>query len=318
MRTISILIPTCNEEDNIRDFAATVVNIVTSRLSNYDYEVLIIDNASTDNTPEIIRELCSENKKIKAILNAKNYGTINSSLYGMLHSSGDATIFIPADFQDPPELIEDFVREWENGAEVVLGQKNASKTNPIMHFFRGIYYKTINRMSDTDLLEQCTDFGLFDRAFINVLRDSTDNQPYIRGMVAKYAKKISLVDYVQQKRRKGKSKFNLYKLYDYAMIGFTSQTKVGLRLALFVGIIIAILSFIIGIVYLVLKIMNWDAWTGATIPTLIGVFFIGGAQLVFLGFIGEYILSINNRLVKHPLVRERERLNFDNEEIDKD
>jgi len=310
MKTITIFIPTYNELSNIRDIVSACINIMTEKLPEYDYECMIIDNSSTDGTVDVIRELCAENKKIKAILNARNYGSINSPFHGLLQCTGDATVFIPADFQDPPEMIEPFVREWEKGAEVVLGCKKVSKENPIMYLVRSIYYRAINKMSDVDMLEHCTDFGLFDKHFIDLLRNMKDNQPYIRGAVAKFAKKVTLIDYVQQKRRKGKSKMNFYRLYDYAMVGFTSYTKVGLRLAVFTGAIIAMLSFVTALVYIVFKLINWNAWMGATIPTLLGVFFLGGTQLFFIGFLGEYILAINNRLINQPLVRESERLNF--------
>lgn len=314
MKTITVFIPTYNEAGNIRDIVSACVGIMADKLPEYDYECLIIDNSSTDGTMDIIRELCAGNKKIKAIFNARNYGSINSPFYGLLQCAGDATVFIPADFQDPPEMLEPFVREWEKGAEVVLGRKKTSKENPVMRLVRSIYHRTINKMSDVDMLEHCTDFGLFDKRFIDLLRDMKDNQPYIRGAVAKFAKKITLLDYVKQKRRKGKSKMNFYRLYDYAMVGFTSYTKVGLRMALFAGAIIAALSVVTGLVYLVFKLVNWNAWIGATIPTLLGVFFLGGTQLFFIGFLGEYILAINNRLINQPLVRELERLNFSAEE----
>jgi glycosyltransferase involved in cell wall biosynthesis len=310
MKTITVFIPTFNEANNIRDFVAVCIGIMADKLPEYDYECLIIDNGSTDGTIDIIRELCAGNTRIKAIFNAKNYGLLNSLFYGLLQCAGDAVTVIPADFQDPPEMIVSFVREWEKGAEVVLGCKKTSKENPVMHFVRSIYYKIINKMSDVDMLEHCTDFGLFDRQFINLLRDMKDNQPYIRGAVAKFAKRIKLLDYVKQKRRTGKSKLNFYRLYDFAMVGFTSYTKVGLRLAVFIGAIIAMMSVLIGCVYLVFKLVNWNAWAGAAIPTLIGVFFLGGTQLFFIGFLGEYILAINNRLINQPLVRELERLNF--------
>lgn len=310
MEKISVMVPTYNEADNIKDFAVCIIDVFTAKLPEYDYEIVIIDNASTDGTQEIITSLCDKNRKIKAIFNAKNYGSIASPFYGLIQCTGDAVVFIPADFQDPPELIETFVREWEKGAEVVYGCKKLSKTNPIMHFLRGQYYKLIRTMSDVDLLEQCTDFGLYDKSIINLLRETSDNQPYIRGFVAKYAKKIKLINYVQQKRRAGKSKFNFYRLYDYAMVGFTSYTKIGMRLAVFAGITIAILSLISGTAYMIYRFFNWDVGSGI-IPILIGVFFLGGAQLFFIGFLGEYILAINYRSIKQPLVREALRLNFE-------
>ena len=208
MKTVSILIPTYNEAENIKDIVQASIHVMTDKLPEYDYEVVVIDNASIDGTQEILRNLCKTDTKIKAILNAKNYGSVSSSFYGLLQCSGDAVVLITADFQDPPELIEVFVREWEKGAEVVLGQKKESETNAIMHLLRLAYYKIINKMSDVDLLEQCTEYGLYDKGFIELLREIEDNQPYLRGLVAKFSKKIKLVDYVQHKRRAGKSKFS--------------------------------------------------------------------------------------------------------------
>lgn len=310
MRTITVFIPTYNEAGNIRDIVSACISVMADRLPEYGYEFLIIDNASTDGTAAILRELCAENKKIKVIFNARNYGAMYSSFYGLLQCAGDAAVFIPADFQDPPELIERFAREWENGAEVVLGRKKVSRENPVMHFARSVYYKLINAMSDVDMFEHCTDFGLFDRQFIDLLRDMRDNQPYIRGAVAKFAKRVALVDYVKQKRREGKSKINLYRLYEYAMAGFTSYTKVGLRLAVFTGAAAAALSVIAGVAWLAFKLVNRGAWVCGVNPAFIGVFFLGGAQLFFIGFLGEYVLAINSRSTNQPLVRELGRLNF--------
>jgi len=311
MKKISIMVPTYNEVDNIKDIAKCILDIFSAKLPEYDYEIVIIDNASTDGTQEIITNLCRKNRKIKAIFNAKNYGSIASPFYGLTQCTGDAVVFVPADFQDPPELIETFVREWEKGVEVVLGHKAVSKTNPIMHFLRGQYYKLISLMSDVELLEHCTDFGLFDKGFINLLSETGDNQPFIRGFVAKYATTIKLIDYIQQNRRSGKSKFNFYRLYDYAMVGFTSHTKIGMRLAVFSGFAVGLLSAFSGTAYMIYRFFYWHVDSGI-IPILIGVFFIGGANLFFVGILGEFILALNYRSIKQPLVREALRLNFEN------
>jgi glycosyltransferase involved in cell wall biosynthesis len=305
------MVPTYNEENNINDIVECILGVFSTKLPEYDYEIVIIDNASTDGTQEIITNLCYKNEKIKAIFNAKNYGSIASPFHGLTQCTGDAVAFIAADFQDPPELVETFVREWEKGAEVVLGQKIVSKTNPLMHFVRGQYYKLMNLMSDIELLEHCTDYGLFDKEFIVLLRETGDNQPFIRGFVAKYAKKVKLVDYVQQKRRSGKSKFNFYRLYDYAMVGFTSHTKLGMRLAVFSGFAVGLLSALSGAMYTVYRFFNWNVESGI-MPILLGVFFFGGANLFFIGILGEFCLAINYRSIKQPLVREALRINFGN------
>lgn len=310
MRKISILIPCYNEEENVVPISEAVVNLLESELSEYAYELVFIDNDSTDRTRLLLREICARNNCIKAIFNAKNFGQLNSPYYGMLQTTGDCTIVMACDFQDPVELIPQYVKEWENGYKIVIGIKQKSRENPIMYKLRSVYYKIIKKFSDVDQIEHFTGAGLYDRDFIEILRNLKDPTPFIRGIVAELGYKRKEIPFEQPKRHAGKTHNNFYSLYDYAMLSFTSYTKIGLRLATFVGIGLGLVSVLIGFAYLILKLVYWDRFTTGMAPMLIGFFFLGAIQLFFLGFMGEYILAINRRVMNRPLVVEEERINF--------
>ena len=311
MKKISILIPCYNEEENVVPMSEAVVDTLEKELPDYDYELLFIDNDSKDDTRPLLRKICAKNAKIKAIFNAKNFGQFNSPYYGILQTSGDCVISMVCDFQDPIELIPQYVKEWEKGYKIVIGIKTSSKENPIMYFMRGIYYKVIKKVSDIEQIEHFTGSGLYDRDFVEVLRDLKDPTPFLRGIVAELGYKRKEIPYEQPKRRAGKTHNNFYRLYDAAMLSFTSYTKIGLRLATFLGVFCGGISALIGLIYLVLKLVLWDNFAAGMAPVLIGMFFLGSIQLFFLGFIGEYILSINQRVMNRPLVIEEERINFD-------
>jgi glycosyltransferase involved in cell wall biosynthesis len=311
MKKISIMIPCYNEEDNVRQMASAVVHMMTADLSQYDYEILFIDNCSQDKTRQYLRELCAENKKIKAIFNAKNFGQFNSPFYGMCQTSGDCTIVLCCDFQDPVNLVPKFVHEWENGYKIVCGIKTTSKENKIMRFLRTCYYKLIRKMSSVEQIEHFTGFGLYDKEFIEILKKLDDPTPFLRGIVAELGYKRKDIPYEQQKRAAGKTHNNWYTLYDAAMLSFTSYTKIGLRIATIAGFLCSAASLVIAIVYFIMKLIYWNRFTAGMTPILIGVFFMGSVQLFFIGLIGEYILNINQRVMRRPLVIEEERLNFD-------
>lgn len=316
-KTISIMIPTYNEEENAFPIYQAVRDVILSNLPEYDYEILFIDNKSKDRTRLIIEEICASDKRVKAIFNTKNFGQFNSPYYGMIHTSGDCTITICADFQDPVELIPVFVREWEKGYKIVIGRKTKSQENGLVYFLRGCYYKLIRKMSTVEMIEQFTGFGLYDRSFIQTLRDLKDPTPFIRGIVAELGPERKEVEYTQPQRRAGKTHNNWYSLFDAAMLSFTSYTKLGMRMAEFVGFAISVLSFAIGLFYLIAKLINWDGFSAGYAPTMIAIFFMGGIQLAFMGFLGEYIMAMNARIMNRPLVVEERRLNFDVEkEID--
>lgn len=310
-KTISVMIPTYNEEENARPIYEAVRDELQKSCPAYDYEILFIDNKSTDKTRSIIEEICARDKHVKAIFNSKNFGQFNSPYYGMIHTSGDCTITICADFQDPVELIPKFVAEWEKGYKIVIGKKTRSRENPVMYFLRGCYYKIIRKMSSVEMIEQFTGFGLYDKSFIQTLRDLHDPTPFIRGIVAELGPERKEIEYEQPRRRAGKTHNNLYTLYDAAMLSFTSYTKVGMRLATFLGFGIAMVSFVVALFYLVAKLLFWQSFTAGYAPMMIAVFFMGGVQLVFLGFLGEYVMSMNARVMNRPLVIEEKRLNFD-------
>lgn len=311
MKKISVLIPCYNEEDNVVPISRAVVEIVERELPQYDYELVFIDNASQDRTRELLRGLCNENHKIKAIFNAKNFGQFNSPYYGILQVTGDCVIEMVADFQDPVELIPQYVREWEKGYKIVIGIKTSSKESRLMYLLRGLYYKTIKKMSNVEQIEHFTGSGLYDREFIEVLRKLNDPTPFLRGIVAELGYKRKEIPYEQPKRRAGKTHNNWYSLYDAAMLSFTSYTKVGLRLATFGGFFVSGASFLFALVYLIMKLIWWDRFVAGMAPMLIGVFFMGGIQLFFIGLLGEYIMNMNARVMKRPLVVEEERLNFE-------
>lgn len=310
-KKISIMIPCYNEEENARPIYEAVRDELLRSCPNYDYEILFIDNKSQDRTREIIREICKEDPRVKAIFNAKNFGQFNSPYYGILQTTGDCTITMCADFQDPVDLIPRFVEEWEKGYKIVIGRKTESKENPFVYFLRGCYYKLIKKMSSCEQIEQFTGFGLYDSSFVQTMRDLKDPTPFIRGIVAELGPERKEIEYTQPQRRAGKTHNNWYSLYDAAMLSFTSYTKVGLRLATFIGFISAGISFLIGLIYLIAKICFWNSFTMGYAPMMIAVFFMGGIQLGFLGFMGEYIMAMNTRIMNRPLVVEEERLNFD-------
>lgn len=308
---ISMVIPCYNEEDNIIPMYNALKEMFSKDLPEYEYEIIFIDNKSKDSTRDKIRLLCEKDPFIKAIFNIKNFGQFNSPFYGMLQSTGDCTIHFCADFQDPVEKIPVMVREWEKGHKVISMIKVSSKESKIMYFFRTIYYKLIKAMSTEDQIEHFTGFGLYDKSFIEVLKNLNDPIPFLRGLVAEYAPDHLEIKYEQQRRKAGKTSNNFFSLYDAAMLSFTSYTKGGLRIATFFGFTISILSFLIAIVYFVLKILYWNEFIAGNIPILIGVFFFGGLQLFFTGLLGEYIISMNTRIMNRPLVIEEERINFD-------
>lgn len=310
MKKVSILIPCYNEEENVGPMSEAIVNLFESELTQYDYELLFIDNDSKDRTRELLRNICKKNKKIKAIFNAKNFGQFNSPYHGILQTTGDCTISMVCDFQDPIELIPQYLEEWEKGYKIVIGIKTSSKENPIMYHLRGIYYKLIKKFSDVEQIEHFTGSGLYDKQFVNVLRDLKDPTPFLRGIVAELGYKRKEIPYVQPQRRAGKTSNNFMRLYDAAMLSITSYTKIGLRLCTFFGMFVGFLSAILGLVYLILKLVMWNSFSAGMAPIVIGMFFLGAVQLVFLGFIGEYILSINQRVMNRPLVVEEERINF--------
>lgn len=309
-KKISVLIPCFNELENVVAISEAVVEELTTKLPEYDYELVFIDNFSTDGTRDKLEMICAMNKNIKAIFNAKNFGQFNSPFYGMCQTTGDCTIAMCCDFQDPVELIPQLVHEWEKGYKIVSAIKASSEESGIMYFLRSLYYKMIRKMSDVEQIEHFTGTGLYDKSFIDVLRKLDDPTPFLRGIVAELGPQRKDVYYRQAERRAGKTHNNWYRLYDAAMLSFTSYTKIGLRCATIFGFVFSAINMLVAIVYLIAKLIWWDEFSLGTAPMLIGIFFTGSIQLFFLGLLGEYILNINTRTMHRPLVVEEKRINF--------
>jgi len=314
MKKISIMVPCYNEEENVVPLSEALIDMFKKDLPNYEYDILYIDNASTDTTRVKLRVLCENNPKIRAIFNAKNFGQFNSPYYGILQTDGDCTIPVCADFQDPVELIPELVKKWEEDYKIVCAIKSRSKESKIMYFLRSVYYKMIKKMSSSEQIEHFTGFGLYDKSFVQVLRDLDDPIPFIRGIIGELGYKRTEIEYVQPQRRAGKTHNNFYTLYDAAMLSFTSYTKIGLRLATFIGAICGGASIVVGIIYLIFKLIYWDRFVAGMAPLILIVSFMSSLQIFFIGLMGEYILSMNKRLMNRPLVIEEERLNFSSKE----
>ncbi len=312
-KKVSIMVPCYNEQENVVPISEAIVDQMEA-LPQYDYEILFIDNCSTDNTRALLREICAKNHRIKAIFNVKNFGQFNSPYYGLCQTSGDCAIPICADFQDPIELIPTFLQYWEEGYQIVCGVKSSSKENRLMYGLRSIYYKLLKKFSSIDQIEHFTGFGLYDRSFLDVLRKLDDPTPFIRGIVAELGGKRKIVPYEQPRRRAGKTHNNWYSLFDAAMLSVTSYTKAGMRIMEFVGFFFALISLIIGLVYLILKLIYWNEFVAGQAPMIIVVSLLGSIIIAFMGFLGEYISAINTRLMHRPLVIEEERINFDTED----
>tara|TARA_B100000035_G_C21007872_1_gene558172 strand:- start:472 stop:1434 length:963 start_codon:yes stop_codon:yes gene_type:complete len=309
MKKISILTPTYNEVENIKDLYESIKKEMLKL--DYDYEHIVIDNASNDGTAEILKKLCDDDKKLKVILNNKNYGHLNSPFYGILQTNGDATIYINSDFQDPPELIPEYLKLWEQGSKVVLGQKNKSDENFIIQFLRGLYYKVLSNISASDLTLNTTGSGLFDNSVIQNLKRIDDPIPYLRGLISEIEGDIKLLKFDQPKRKSGRSKNNLFTLFDLAMIGIVKHSKFPLRLMVLTGFIISSISILVSVIFFFYKLLFWNSFNLGIAPMVIGLFFFSGFQIFLLGLVGEYISVILTHVRKLPLVIEKERINFE-------
>lgn len=308
-KLVSIVTPCYNEEENIEEVVNQVKNIF-SGLTKYNYEHIVIDNASSDSTQKLLRSMASKNKCLKVIFNARNFGHIKSPFYGLLQAKGDAVILLVADLQDPIEKILEFLNEWENGFKIVVGVKNKSKESPIFFAIRKFYYGLINLLSRDSLIKNFTGFGLYDRRVIDILRTIKDPYPYFRGLICEIGFEIKKIPYIQPVRLRGFTKNNLYTLYDIAMLGITNHSKVPLRLAVFSGFLLSVLSFSFALLQVILKLIFWDSYSIGVSTIVVSIFFFSSVQLFFIGILGEYIGSIHTQVLNRPLVIEKERLNF--------
>jgi len=308
-KLISVVSSCYNEEGNVENLYLQVQEVF-SKLSEYDYEHIFIDNASVDKTVEILKRLAAQDKHVKVIINMRNFGSIRSGYYGLLQGKGDAIISIVSDLQDPPFMIREFIKKWEEGYKIVIGIKVRSKENKLMTIIRKIFYHLIKTISETEQIKNATGFGLYDKQFFDILRKLEEPYPYFRGFITEFGFKRIEIPYTQPKREKGLSKSNFYNLYDMAMLGFVNHSKIPLRLASFIGFSVSLLGFLVTLGYFTYKLLYWDSFQVGIAPLIIGMFFIGGIQLFFLGIIGEYIGAIFTQIKNRPLVIEKERINF--------
>jgi len=313
-KLISVITPCFNEKANIEDLHAQIIQII-EELPEYDFEHIYIDNASTDGTVPILRRLAAADKRVKVILNARNFGHIRSPVHGILQAHGDAVIAMAADLQDPPGMIKEFIKKWEEGYKIVIAVKTKSKETWIFYVLRSVYYKMLRLVSEVPLIEHFTGFGLYDRQVVEVLRKIDDPYPYFRGLIADIGFEAAKIEFVQPARKSGITKNNFYTLFDMAMLGFTNNTKIPLRVATLLGFITAVISFAMGIFYLVYKLIDWQHFELGLAPLVVGLFFFGGVQLLFLGIVGEYVGAIYTQVLHRPLVIEKERINFGSQNL---
>ena len=309
MKKISIVSGCFNEAGNVEELVARVAKVMES-LPQYDYEQIIIDNASTDGTQEILRRLASANPRLKVILNARNFGHIRSPYHALTQSSGDATVALASDLQEPPELIPEMIKKWEEGAKAVVAIKDSSDESPLFFAVRRLYYSIVEGVAEIKTVKNFTGFGLYDRVILDYCRKVADPYPYFRGQISEIGLPIVQIPYHQVARKRGITKNNFFTLYDLAMLGITNHSKVPLRLAAMLGFLMAILSLVVAFVYLIYKIIFWYSLPVGTAPLVIGLFFFASVQLFFIGILGEYIGAIHTQILKRPLVVEKERINF--------
>lgn len=307
-KLISIVTPCYNEEENIEELCQRITAVMATL--PYEYEHICIDNASTDQTVKKIKEIAANDKRVKLIVNARNFGHIKSPYYGILQSNGDACILIASDLQDPPEMISEFIQKWEKGFKTVLAVKPESEEAPLMFFLRKIYYGFISRVSEIPLVKNATGAGLFDRVVIDILRNLHDSYPYFRGLLCEIGYPIATVPFKQPRRKRGVTKNNFYTLYDIGMLGITNHSKMPLRLMAMGGFFLSFASLIVAFIFFIAKLLFWNSFQLGTAPIVIGIFFFGAIQTFFIGVLGEYIGSIHTQVRNMPLVIELERINF--------
>jgi glycosyltransferase involved in cell wall biosynthesis len=311
MKLISVVAGSFNEESNVTELYDRLCATFAERLPAYAFEIIFIDNASTDGTVEVLKGLARRDSRVKIIVNNRNFGHIRSGYHAFLQATGDAVVAMASDLQDPPEMLAEFVAKWEEGYKIVLAQKTTSDESPLFFLVRKTYYNIINRLSEIELVKNATGFGLYDRRVVEDIRRVDDPYPYFRGLICDLGYDRALIPFTQPARKRGFSKNNFYTLWDMAMLGLTNHSKVPLRLAIFAGCGVGALSFLVAFAYLIYKLLFWSNFQVGTAPLVIGMFFIGAVQLVFIGLLGEYIGAIHTQVLRRPPVIEKERINFD-------
>ncbi len=308
-KLISVVSGCYNEEENVRECYEQVKKVFAD-LGTYRYEHIFIDNASKDKTVAILREIATKDKNVKVIVNARNFGHIRSPHHAMIQAHGDAVISLVSDLQDPPELIKEFLKKWDEGYKVVIAVKANSEESPVFFAIRKLYYELVSRLAEIDLTKNFTGFGLYDRRFIDILAEIDDPYPYFRGLVSEIGFPLAKIPYNQPVRKRGITSNNFYRLYDIAMLGITNHSKVPLRLATMIGFLVSFLSLCVAFGYFVMKLLYWNSFQLGLAPLEVGLFFFGSVQLFFIGILGEYIGSIYTQVQKRPHVVELERINF--------
>jgi len=308
MTKISIVTPTFNEEENIQKICSGIKSEMEKL--NINYEHIVIDNCSTDKTIENLKEICSRDKNVKVIINAKNFGHIKSPYYGILQSSGDACILMASDFQDPLELIPTYIQRWKSGAKIVLGKKTSSEENTFIFSLRKFFYKFLNKISETKLTENTTGSGIFDKSVINQLKNINDPYPYLRGLLSELSEEICIVEFNQPRRLLGKTKNNIFTLYDIGILGIIKHSRAPLRLVTFLGFVLSFFSLLTAFIYFIYKLFFWSSFDLGIAPLVIGIFGFASIQILLLGIIGEYVGILLIHLRNLPLVIEKERINF--------
>ena len=316
MKKITIVTACFNEEENVQLLYERVVKVFNENLSNYKYEHIFIDNDSSDRTVDILKDIAKEDKRIKIIVNSRNFGHIRSPFHALMQADGDAVISLVADLQDPPEMIVDLIKKWEEGYDSVIAIKRSSKENIFMFKLREFYYSILSSLSEIEIFKNFTGFGLYDKKVINALREMKDPYPFARSMIAEVGYKIAKIPYDQPIRYRGITKNNFYTLYDIAILGVISNSKVPLRLAIFIGIFFGIVSIMVGFGYFIMKLTHWDTMALGTAPLIIMSSFMFSVMLFFIGIIGEYVAAVYTQVLNRPLVFEKERVNFDINEED--
>lgn len=309
MKTISIVSGCYNEDQNIQELYGQLCAVV-SELPQYNFEIIFIDNASSDNTVPLLRQIAATDKRVKVIINARNFGAVRSGYHGLMQARGDAVVGMASDLQDPPRLIKEFVAQWEAGFKVVLAIKTQSKESRLFYLLRTAYYSTVKRLADIELTPHSTGFGLYDKQVIDILRELNDPYPYFRGLISDIGFESAKIPFTQPQRKRGITKNNFYTLYDLAMLGLTSHSKVPLRLATMLGFAMSLLSFLTAVAYFAYKMINWYSFPVGQAPIVIGLFLFSSVQLFFIGIVGEYIGAIHTQVLHRPLVIEKERINF--------
>lgn len=309
-KLISVVSGCYNEEENVRECYEQVKKVF-QEIGRYRYEHIFIDNASKDGTVAILRQIAAQDKNVKVIVNARNFGHIRSGYHAILHARGDAVISVVSDLQDPPELIKEFIKKWEEGFLVVIAVKADSDESPLFFAIRKLYYEIVSRLAEIELNKNTTGFGLYDRRFIDILAEIDDPYPYFRGLVSEIGFPVAKIPYHQPVRKRGITSNNFYRLYDMAMLGITNHSKVPLRLATMLGFAVSFLSLFVALGYLIFKLLYWNSFSLGLAPLEIGLFFFGSVQLFFIGILGEYIGAIHTQVQKRPHVVELERINFE-------